>query len=191
MIVCLIPYYLTILCRVQKLWCVSKIGLCSAHEKLATHGHVKILLIILSLGRFCLFTQNMIKSCDRKEKGEFCLLEYNACSPVKVIRHFGGTCRLHLQGRRVSQWRYQHEAGSKEIWLLLPSCCVWVWGWACSACFILLSWLVHSSILKMEATCSSKVSVDFQRTTRCYIPENRTLHNHCCVNLKSYQRKVI
>jgi hypothetical protein len=30
-------------------------------------------------------------------------------------------------------------------------------------------------------------SVDFQRTTRRYIPENRTLHNHLCENLKSYK----
>jgi hypothetical protein len=30
------------------------------------------------------------------------------------------------------------------------------------------------------------VSEDFQRITRCYIPEHRTIHNHCCENLKSY-----
>jgi hypothetical protein len=39
--------------------------------------------------------------------------------------------------------------------------------------------------LKME-TCSSEMLADFQHTTRCYIPENRTLHKHCCENLKSY-----
>jgi hypothetical protein len=38
----------------------------------------------------------------------------------------------------------------------------------------------------MEATCSSEASVDFQRTTRLYIPEDLTLHNHRCENLKSY-----
>jgi hypothetical protein len=27
----------------------------------------------------------------------------------------------------------------------------------------------------MEATCSSETSVDFQRTTRRYVPEDRTL----------------
>jgi hypothetical protein len=30
------------------------------------------------------------------------------------------------------------------------------------------------------------VDIDFQWTTQCYIPEDRTLHNHCCENLKSY-----
>jgi hypothetical protein len=38
----------------------------------------------------------------------------------------------------------------------------------------------------MEAICSSETSVDFQRTTRRYIPEDSTLHNHRCENLKSY-----
>jgi hypothetical protein len=28
--------------------------------------------------------------------------------------------------------------------------------------------------------------LDFQRTTRCYIPEDRTLHNHRYEELKSY-----
>jgi hypothetical protein len=31
------------------------------------------------------------------------------CSPLKVNRRFGGTCRLHFQGRRISQARNQHE----------------------------------------------------------------------------------
>jgi hypothetical protein len=42
------------------------------------------------------------------------------------------------------------------------------------------------STLKMEVTCSSETSVDTQRTTRRYIPEDGTLHNHRCENLKSY-----
>jgi hypothetical protein len=44
----------------------------------------------------------------------------------------------------------------------------------------------YSSTLRIEATCSPETSVDFQRTTRRYIPEDRTLHNHRCENLKSY-----
>jgi hypothetical protein len=38
----------------------------------------------------------------------------------------------------------------------------------------------------MEATYFSETSVDFQRITRRYIPEDRTLHNHRCENLRSY-----
>jgi hypothetical protein len=37
-----------------------------------------------------------------------------------------------------------------------------------------------------EATRSSKTSVYFQRTTRRYIPEDRTLHSHRCEKFKSY-----
>jgi hypothetical protein len=32
----------------------------------------------------------------------------------------------------------------------------------------------------MEAICSSETSINFQRTTWYYIPENSTLHNHSC-----------
>jgi hypothetical protein len=41
----------------------------------------------------------------------------------------------------------------------------------------------------MEATCSSEMSLDFQRTTQRFIPEDKTLHNHRCENLKSYNIK--
>jgi hypothetical protein len=40
--------------------------------------------------------------------------------------------------------------------------------------FILVSCLVYSSTLKMEAIFSSKTEVDFQRSTRRYIPQDRT-----------------
>jgi hypothetical protein len=38
----------------------------------------------------------------------------------------------------------------------------------------------------MEAICCSETTVDFQRNTRRYIPEDGTRHNHRCENLKSY-----
>jgi hypothetical protein len=46
-------------------------------------------------------------------------------SPLEVNRRFEETCRLHLQNRRISQARNQHEAGSKQsftlffAWLIL------------------------------------------------------------------------
>jgi hypothetical protein len=37
------------------------------------------------------------------------------CSPLKVTRRLGRTCRLHLQGRRMSRARtHQREAGRKQ-----------------------------------------------------------------------------
>jgi hypothetical protein len=73
--------------------------------------------------------------------------------PLKVNRHFRGTCHLHLQGWRVSQARKQQEVVS------MCSC------------------LTYSSTVKMEATRSSETSGDFQRTTWRYtcIPDYGTL----------------
>jgi hypothetical protein len=34
--------------------------------------------------------------------------------PANVKRCFRGKCRLHIQGRRISYARNQHEAGSKQ-----------------------------------------------------------------------------
>jgi hypothetical protein len=39
----------------------------------------------------------------------------------------------------------------------------------------------------MEAICSSETSVDTQQATRRYIPEDGTLHNHRCENLKIFR----
>jgi hypothetical protein len=36
------------------------------------------------------------------------------CSLLKANRHFGGTRRLYLQGRRLNRARNQYEAGSKQ-----------------------------------------------------------------------------
>jgi hypothetical protein len=36
--------------------------------------------------------------------------EIKWCSPLKVNRCFGGTCSLHLQGRRIISERNQHES---------------------------------------------------------------------------------
>jgi hypothetical protein len=46
---------------------------------------------------------------------------------------------------------------------------------------------IISSTLKMEAISSSETSVATQQTTRHHIPEDNTLHNHRCENLKSYK----
>jgi hypothetical protein len=49
--------------------------------------------------------------------------------------------------------------------------------------FTLVSSWACSSAQKMKAICSSETSVGFQRTTRRYIPEDRSLHKHRCGNL--------
>jgi hypothetical protein len=57
------------------------------------------------------------------------------------------------------------------------------------ACHLPARWFLAELIfttLKMEVICCSETSVDTQRTTRRYIPEVGTLHNHRCKNLKSF-----
>jgi hypothetical protein len=44
-----------------------------------------------------------------------------------------------------------------------------------ATCFMLVCYLAYSSTLKME-TCSSETSIDFQRSTRRYIPEDKPIH---------------
>jgi hypothetical protein len=55
-----------------------------------------------------------------------------------------------------------------------------------SAFFMFFSVFAYSSIFKMEATCSSETTAVFQGATYRYILENKTLHNRCSENLKSY-----
>jgi hypothetical protein len=80
------------------------------------------------------------------------------CSPLKVNRRFGETCHLHLQHRRIN-----HAWNQCEIRL--------------SPAFTLVVCLVYSSTPNTEATCSTEMSVDFQRTTRCYILLERSFYD--------------
>jgi hypothetical protein len=45
------------------------------------------------------------------------LWDITSRSPLKVSQHFGGICRLHLQGRRINQARNHHETGSRAGFL--------------------------------------------------------------------------
>jgi hypothetical protein len=111
---------------------------------------------------------------------------------------------LHLQDRRERQARNQHGGGSrqnelprvhfqKEIYItLVLRFSEWNYEelsafWAttpCSpvkvgfaACFRLVSCLVYSSTLKMEAICSSEKSVHFHRITCHYIPSHKYIRS--------------
>jgi hypothetical protein len=77
-----------------------------------------------------------------------------------VRRCFGGTYRLHLQGRNIRELCLQPSAHAGSS-------------------------LGYFSTLKMETIRSSETSVH-TRSTRRYIPEDGILHSHRCENLKSY-----
>jgi hypothetical protein len=83
------------------------------------------------------------------------------CSPLSFNRRFGGSYRLHLQGRRNRFIKTSKQAGGKQNEPI-------------------------SLTLKIEAICSSETSVETERNTWRHIPEDDTLYNHSCENLKSY-----
>jgi hypothetical protein len=75
------------------------------------------------------------------------------CSPLKVNRRFGGIYRLNSK-----------SAPSKKLaWNSYQACRIW------PACLLVFAELI-SSTLKMEAICSSEMSVETRRTTRRHIP---------------------
>jgi hypothetical protein len=92
---------------------------------------------------------------------EFCILGYNAVKSVDSQLTFR---------RNMSP----PSSGSNSKPSEIPA---WSWQQA-----ILVSCLVYSSNLKIVAIYSSEKSVDFQRTTQRYTPEDRTLRNHSCKN---------
>jgi hypothetical protein len=52
-------------------------------------------------------------------------------------------------------------------------------------CLLLVCHCTFSSTLKMEATYSSKMSVNFYQNIGRHIPRDSNLHSYCCENLKS------
>jgi hypothetical protein len=89
------------------------------------------------------------------------------CSLLKVNRCFSGICCLHLHGKRI---RNQHKICIRQS----------------SQAFFLLGLLLYP---EMATVCSFETSVYFQRIIWHCIPENRSLHNHRCENIRSYVKK--
>lgn len=63
---------------------------------------------------------------------------------------------------------------SVQIWNIKPACCL----------FLAQCLLDISLTLKMEALCSSEVSVNFYCTIWCHILKHSILHVHCCEDIR-------
>jgi hypothetical protein len=99
--------------------------------------------IIIDVG-FEVFTAAVMKS--------IIFWDMTPCSPLSFNRRFGGTYRLHLQGRRNRFSKTSKRAGGKQN-LFLRS-----WRW--------------------KRYVPPKRRVETQRTTRRLIPEDDTLHHN-------------
>jgi hypothetical protein len=82
----------------------------------------------------------------------------------------------------------EYEFGQLILWRVSSS---GIWRRVVRWVALDVSWLTRwfaelSSTLKMEAIRSSETSGATQRTTGRHNPEDDTLHNHRCENLKSY-----
>jgi hypothetical protein len=79
---------------------------------------------------------------------------------LKIDRHFGGRYRLKFQVRISRAWNQWESMWQAEL----------------SPDFTLVSCSAYFSTLEMENLCSFETSVDFELTTRRYIPEDSTHH---------------
>jgi hypothetical protein len=55
----------------------------------------------------------------------------------------------------------------------------------------MVSCLTDTFTLKMEAVFASETSVNIYQTTRRHIPEDSTLHSHCCENNQHSSNKNV
>jgi hypothetical protein len=63
-----------------------------------------------------------------------------------------------------------------------------IFGWPLA--FTLVSCSAYSRTLKTEAICSFETSVNFQRTTRRYIPEDTFLHKGSISELRTWHSMI-
>jgi hypothetical protein len=86
-------------------------------------------------------------------------LWYNGNNAQKIKPH----CHYSKQYCKNGRLTHMENHGSKQLRPALLA-----------TCFTLVSCMTYSLTLKMQGTCSSETLVDFQQTTLCYIPEDRT-----------------
>jgi hypothetical protein len=126
--------------------------------------------LIFSLSGFALsYTANMFILMTLYD---FCLFSCTILLYINVYIRKVESCAQIAD--RCAPWKISIGAENLVSMLCLPPA------------FTLVSCSVWSSTLKMETIYSSDTSVDFQRTTRRYIPENSTLRNHRGEDLRSY-----
>jgi hypothetical protein len=110
---------------------------------------------------------------------------------VKVNRRIGGLYRTHLQSRRISHTKektnMKQVASNRNVgWLSADYTSLYpgkrIGG--LNRLHLQGRRISHTKEPTWSRLQATETSVDFQRTTRRYIPEDRTLHKHRCENLR-------
>lgn len=117
----------------------------------------------------------MYKKVSRFFMKRFCIIKllvscisFTVCSRIGYsygdfndFININDECEYGMWELKFSEW---WEAASKDSLLLPPA-------------LSLLAWLVYSLTLKMDAVCSSKISLDLYQTIWHHIQEDSTLHD--------------
>jgi hypothetical protein len=128
---------------IENLWNFSTCGIAATENSVLQLKYKRLYL-----------TESILRKTTHIMKSSI-FWDMTLCSPLKVNWCFRGTHRFHLQGQRIFWARYQHES---RLCLAPASSLA-----SCSA---------YSSTLKMEVICFCKTLVDFQRTTKRFIPKD-------------------
>jgi hypothetical protein len=102
-------------------------------------------------------------------------------SVIYFLYNFQGNNRELTHIQNSCYWSRGSQNFNCEKYGLLGYNAVWLSNSLASrsVCHLLLlvSYLAYSSTMKMEATCFFETPVEFQWTTRCNIPYDRTLNS--------------
>jgi hypothetical protein len=83
------------------------------NEHLVVQGPQSIFCVYLKILTTLILLSRIWGSSSRVMKSSI-FWYITPCSPLKVNRRFGGTCRLHLHGPKISQARNKCEEGRKQ-----------------------------------------------------------------------------
>jgi hypothetical protein len=112
-------------------------------------------------------------------EGHTCNWVYLCWTPINPADNPNPVYSHLTRDNIISQETYKfwgsHSGDYEEFYLLRYTAVLTCWLALLASCYALVSCLAYSSTLKMEATCSSETSVEFQRTIRRYTPEDRTI----------------
>jgi hypothetical protein len=147
-------------------------------SKTHTNSEIKMNLTLTIFWNMAL--HNVVERYDVTEKPTSCIF-YPENGGNRLLRNVGSflrDCTTSYPRRQYSSHSLPWDLKSRMEILICSVRNIDLIGLrqaSLAPCFMLVSCLTYFSALKMQATCSSETSVDFQQITRRYIPEDGNL----------------